>query len=594
MSDAISTINPFDDEAGAFQGSEPGYLPFGIDAPANDPNGGKGFAGAVYENFAAGAGEEFMGNYGAAAQQELQGIQQGAQDVGLSLAQQSATAGYDYGGAQAAAGQNYGAQLAAQGAAAEGNLNLLGQQLYGAQTGIGDAAGQYGLGQAANVNAAGQAGSTNLANLGAQMYKQGTQAAGRQVASVDPNAGGMYRQFAGETAGALGGLERTEGPSAAQAQLQSGINRAQAGNLAMARSGRGWGGSAQALSAAQVQNAQAGQEAANQSAALRAQENAAWRQRQASALGQSANINMGLSQQAQQGQMNAANVSLQQQAQNDQLQAALYGQALQGAGQSAQIGLQGATSAAGVGQQAYGQQLGAYQSAGNAATQNIQAAHAAGMQGTQAGGALALQGLGQGAGTTLGGLGQAGAQYAQGQQTALAAEGMQGQIEGAYQQYEQQELQNYLQAAGIEQGVAIQNAQSGNQLIGAGVGALGTLVGAFSDERLKTDIAEADADVLDLLDKAPGYTYRYKNPDEAGAGHGQFLGPMAQDLEKSELGSSMVITRPDGKKMVDTGRAGLVALGGLSALRKSFNAKLDEELDDLRKQIKSLKKGKAA
>lgn len=590
MSDAISTINPFDDEAGAFQGSTPGYLPFGLDAPTNDPNGEQGFAGAVYNNFAAGAGEEFLDQYGTGAQQELQGIQQGAQDVGLSLAQQSANAGYTYGDAQAVAGQNYGAQLAAQGQAAGAELGALGYGLYDAQAGIGNAAQQYGLGQAASINAAGQAGSTNLGNFGAQMQRRGNEAASRNVTNYDQGAGGMWRQFAAESAGALGGLERTEGPSAAQAQLQSGLNQAQSSNLAMARSGRGWGGSASALSQAAVQNAQASQGAVNQAAALRAQENAAWRQRQAQNIAQSAAINTGLSAQAMQGQVNQNQIALQQQQQNDAMQQALYQNTLGAYGQSAQVGLQGAQAAAGVGQNAYNQQLGAYQSAGQAALQGVQAGNAAAMQGTQGGGQMALQGLGQGAGTILGGLGQAGQQYAQGQQTALAAEGMQGQVEGAYQQYEQQELQNYLQAAGMEYGVAIQNAQMGNQLVGAGIGAAGSLVGALSDERAKEAIAPADEAMLDLLDKAPAFGWEYKEPERPGAGEGRFFGQMAQDLEKSEVGSSLVSEAPDGTKMVNGVRAGLTALGSVATLKRTF----DKRIEELEKRISSLTRGKAA
>jgi len=596
MSDAIddvtSTLNPLDDEAGAFQGSEAGYLPFGLDADHSKAANGKGFAENVFTNFAEGTGEDFMTQYGNQAQQELQGIQQGAQDVGLELARASAATGNNYGAAQASAGQQYGAALQGAGAAANQELNQLGQQLYGAQTGIGDAAGQYGLEQAGNIRGVSHAGSTYLGAVGANMYSQGAAAANRNVTSYDPNAGGMWQQHASEAAGNLGALERTEGPSAAQAQLQSGLNQSQASNLAMARSGRGWGGNASALSQAAVQNAQAGQQAANQAAMLRAQETAAWRQRQAANQQANANINMGLSQQAMQGQVNQNQIALQQQQQNDAMQQALYSNALQGIGQSAQVGLQGATAAAGVGQQAYGQQLGAYQGAGQAAMTGIQAGHEAQMGGLQAAGAVELQGLGQGAGTTLSGLGQAGNQYNQGLQTALAAEGMQGQVEGAYQQYEQQETQNYLQAAGMEYGVAIQNAQMGNQLAAAGIGAVGSLAGAaVSDERAKAAIAPADDAMLDLLDKAPAFGWEYTDPTEPGAGEGRFFGQMAQDLEKTKVGASLVKEAPSGRKMVDGVRGGLVALGSVAAVKRHF----DSEVEALKKQIAALsRRGKAA
>lgn len=93
------------------------------------------------------------------------------------------------------------------------------------------------------------------------------------------------RQTAQPFANQIAGLEGTEGPSAAQAQLQSGSNMAMAQQLALARSGRGLGGNAAAMSQAQGNMAGISANQANQAAGLRAQENAAWRQRQASNLG---------------------------------------------------------------------------------------------------------------------------------------------------------------------------------------------------------------------------------------------------------------------------------------------------------------------
>jgi hypothetical protein len=93
------------------------------------------------------------------------------------------------------------------------------------------------------------------------------------------------RQTAQPYASQLAGLESTEGPSAAQAQLQNGTNMGMAQQLALARSGRGMGGNAAALGLAQGNMAGIAANQANQAAGLRAQENAAWRQRQASNLG---------------------------------------------------------------------------------------------------------------------------------------------------------------------------------------------------------------------------------------------------------------------------------------------------------------------
>lgn len=76
------------------------------------------------------------------------------------------------------------------------------------------------------------------------------------------------------------------GPSAAQAQLQMGSDRAMAANLALAGSGTGMGDSSEAMRRAQFQNATQQSETANQAAMLRAQEEQARRQMQLGALGQ--------------------------------------------------------------------------------------------------------------------------------------------------------------------------------------------------------------------------------------------------------------------------------------------------------------------
>lgn len=107
--------------------------------------------------------------------------------------------------------------------------------------------------------------------------------------------------------GRLAGLEAQEGPSAAQAQLQSGTNMAMAQQMAMARSGRGFGGNSAAMGLAQGNMAGISANQANQAAMLRAQENAQWRGRQASNLGNAASIQAGLgSQYGQQGQADLA------------------------------------------------------------------------------------------------------------------------------------------------------------------------------------------------------------------------------------------------------------------------------------------------
>jgi hypothetical protein len=109
-------------------------------------------------------------------------------------------------------------------------------------------------------------------------------------------------------------------------------------------------------------------------------------------------------------------------------------------------------------------------------------------------------------------------------------------------------------------------------------GTIGTVaqvgVGAMmmSDEHAKKEIKPANDEYRELLDHAVGYRYRYKHPNAPGAGHGEFLGPMAQDLEGSHLGKSMVHEGPNGMKTVDGGRAGLTALAAASYLNDRLDS----------------------
>jgi len=95
----------------------------------------------------------------------------------------------------------------------------------------------------------------------------------------------------GDIAGQYGGISRLEdyagrgmGPSAAEAQLLQGQDRAIAGQMALSRSGRG-GASSAAARQAMANAAGIQQQTSAEMAGLRAQEEAAWRQQQLSALG---------------------------------------------------------------------------------------------------------------------------------------------------------------------------------------------------------------------------------------------------------------------------------------------------------------------
>lgn len=107
--------------------------------------------------------------------------------------------------------------------------------------------------------------------------------------------------------------------------------------------------------------------------------------------------------------------------------------------------------------------------------------------------------------------------------------------------------------------------QFGQDLIKAG--AIGGIA-AISDKRAKTDIHNtSDSDLADLMDSIKSYNFKYKDPAD---GKGTFMGPMAQDLQKSSEGNSMVQSQPSGKLQIDSAHAGLTALAGLAMVYKKL------------------------
>jgi len=653
------------------------------------------WSGVMPTGYNLGGNPDQANQYAAQAQQ----TGQDAQNALNSFGQQSVGAGYEFGQQIAGAGANAlqtGQQLGT-------GAQQTGQQLGGQAQDMGQRLG-------GDVAAFGAQQAGTLGGMGQQFLGEGAQAGGRQAANLDFGAvnrdlGQANPNFrssdqALNRAGALGsqltGLESTEGPSAAQAQLQAGLNQSQASNLAMARSGRGFGGSAAAQFGAQAQNAAAGQNAVNQSAALRAQETAAWRARQAQNLGAAAGIqtNIGGQQTGQEAlaaqtalgragigmnqQQLGAQTALQQQQQNDAMTQGLYGLGVNAQQAGGQLGLQGLMGGAGIAQQGMGQNIAAQQTG---IGQNIGA--------QQTGQQQNIGALGQAADTQLGGLAQGGQLINAGamtgltaQQQALAAQQQQvanqmaygnqminlrGQDNQATQNYaaidaeadaaSNARMDSYISAAAsaagmlamsdrdkkkdIEpanqeilvpplapekpfdpyaQGVGIsgpnqaqgqasmgaanaagaqaqgQNAaadrdamfakfggamQGFGKDIGKGgapqfsmpmdyqlqdVGVPQAMMPQLSDEREKYSVSDEDA--KEAIDKTPGYSFRYKDPEAMGADEGLQFGIMAQDLEKTPAGRSVVKKQPDGTRMVDTPKLALMEAGAMNALAK--------------------------
>lgn len=350
---------------------------------------------------------------------------------------ESAQLGVSAGDQLAAAGQDFGHRSA-----------LVGKGAWQASEDYANALGGY----------AGQLGAQ-----GGQFIDQGAAAGTRNIADVNLKASNAALGQSSAYANQLAGIGAQQGPSAAQAQLQSALNQSNAQNLAMARSGRGWGGSATAQSQALAANAQAGQQAANASAVLRAQEEQQRLAMLSSNVGQAAQLQQAGAQTALSQQQLAAQTNLQEAQQQAQQQQALYALGQQGLTQAGAMTAQQAQTDL-AGRQAYLQSL----------AQGGQLE----MGGIQGGAELGLQGIGQGAGL-----------YAQGQQMAQGSELQAMQFASQQQQALQAQANNALQQYGIQKGVAIQQQQATNQLIGAGMAAAATLAPlALSDKTAKTDI----------------------------------------------------------------------------------------------------------
>lgn len=99
------------------------------------------------------------------------------------------------------------------------------------------------------------------------------------------------------------------------------------------------------------------------------------------------------------------------------------------------------------------------------------------------------------------------------------------------------------------------------------MGAIGGILAAFSDERLKTDVQPAESSLYAFLDKLGAHEYEYKNPK-----HGdRRVSPMAQELEKTDLGKAFVFEAGPGKA-VDYGKGFGTMLASQAALHKRLKA----------------------
>lgn len=116
--------------------------------------------------------------------------------------------------------------------------------------------------------------------------------------------------------------------------------------------------------------------------------------------------------------------------------------------------------------------------------------------------------------------------------------------------------------------------KASKDVMGSLINAGGSALSMLSDKDAKTNVKSGEGAVKQLLDKAQPKEYNYK---DAANGQGKHVSPMAQDLEKSEIGKSMVMDTPQGK-VVDYGKGFGAILAAQSMLHK--------RLDSLEKSMK--------
>ncbi len=144
---------------------------------------------------------------------------------------------------------------------------------------------------------------------------------------------------------------------------------------------------------------------------------------------------------------------------------------------------------------------------------------------------------------------------------------------GQQQFYEQLGMQGDManmgsanQAQGINASTAAGNTAAVNTATGSALNGIASGAMMLSDENEKTDIHSGASEIQSFLDALKAHKYKYKNPAN---GEGEFVSPMAQELEKSSVGDSMVEDTPSGK-MVNYGKG----FGAVLAAQAHLNERL--------------------
>jgi hypothetical protein len=146
-------------------------------------------------------------------------------------------------------------------------------------------------------------------------------------------------------------------------------------------------------------------------------------------------------------------------------------------------------------------------------------------------------------------------------QDLQATLGGRGQALDAFGQIEQQRGNRFDAMTQTPSG-----AERGLSTAGGVIGGIGAL---FSDVRAKTAIDDGSGSVQRFLGALQPASYRYRDPAQHGGG--RHVGIMAQDLERTPEGASMVSDTPGGKQ-IDGGKL----TGAIAAATADLNRRIEE------------------
>lgn len=456
----------------------------------------------------------------------------------------------------------------------------------------------------ASANAAGrQAPTSEAAKVEAAAQAANTQLGAMQnatAATINQTPQDQFRAQQMTLANQLADQAAGKGPSLAQNQLKAATGRNIAGAMAMAASQRG---STAGAGMRQVANqaAQANQQAAAQSADLRMQEQMAARQQLAGVTGAAreqdiglATQQAGLTQQTALANQAAQNTgTLQQGAMNQQT--ALANQAATNEAKMLQSQLTQQTNLA-------NQNAALTQTGMNDNMRQFYTGQSVGLERDDRNAAMDLEQLKVNQNVGLSGVNQAGYADASGRRgdlignlgqaaAAMSDERVKTKIKpGAealgkfFSAWKKNATPAHSTASGEEDN------PSGHAKFGAALGkalmsGISSGGSAMSDERVKTGVKGGDAKLSGFLEALSAEQYHYKDPKH---GEGVHVSPMAQDLEKTELGKSLVEETPEGKR-VNYGKAGGLFLATAAMHQDRINA-IEKKLA----KVFASKKGRAA